>query len=1225
MKKLKSIMLLLLIIPCMLIFTACGDDSNGGGGSASAYNVTFKIGNAVYETIEVDKGSYVEKPEDPILSNYLFEGWYLGSKEWSFENNTVGKNITLTAKFDYGYSYQGTKVTGLTEYGQSLTEIYIAEGMTEIANNAFKDCTHIKSVVIPNSMVTIGTNVFAGCYLEKMTMPFVGKNKATEGFLGYLFGATNNLKNKTTVPESLKEIEITNCGTIKYGTFYECSSLTSITFSENCNVETFESQAFFKCTGLTSLEIPSSVKTIGSKAFSGCTNLRSITFGDNSKITKIDNSSFYDCDGLMSIEIPSSVKTIGETAFYDCDKLESVTMPSSVTAIEKSAFYNCKALTSIEIKSNVTSIGESAFRGCTNLTSVIFGNDIKLSDINSSMFYGCTNLVSVEIPSSVVVIRESAFSDCSSLTSVTFGLNSKLTGIDKSVFSNCTNLTNIEIPINVTTINEAAFSNCSNLISVEVSSNLISVGKDVFKDCNKLSNIYFNNDLDHWCDMNLSSWELKPMEFAEHFFLKNDDDEYEEITGELRIPDTVTKINAYAFSGFNNITKIVLSGTVTDIGEAAFSNCANLTRIDISSNLTNIGELAFENCKSLSNMYFNGTLEQWCNMDLSGWDLKPMSYVDHFFIKNDENIDAELAGDISIPETVTKIKPYIFNGFRNITKVTISNTVTTIDSFAFYDCSKLTNIIFESSSQLKIIGESAFASCVALIGIEMPEGVTTIGESAFAFCVGLTNIEIPEGVINISKETFSLCENLERVEIPSSVVSIGESAFFNCNKLSSIEIPSSVKIIDETSFKNCTKLVNLYFNGTLADWCNMDLNGWGLKPMDFSKYFHVRNEISNYEEVNGDLIIPDTVTKIRAYTFSGFENIRSVVLPQSLTKIEESAFLGCIRLVEVNNLSSLNIVSGSKDYGEVGCYALRVYGTGTSYLSQLNGFITFNDGTDIFLVSYTGPETEITIPSDVTKINHYAFASCVNLTKINFEEDADLKDIGKYAFASCVGLTSIEIPTSVKNIGQGALYNCNNLESIIIPNMPSGYLGFIFGAGGASDNKKYVPESLKEVEITKCTGINKYAFADCNNLVTVIFGKDSEIEKIEDYAFKGCSRLTTIVFSSLIEKIGYGAFSNCSVLTNISIPVSVTDIGEYAFSGCSNLTSIVIPEAVKTIGAYAFKDCSNLIGVDFQNKTGWKTGYNDNFTTIEVTILSDPSKAAGYLTKTFLSQNWKVD
>ena len=199
------------------------------------------------------------------------------------------------------------------------------------------------------------------------------------------------------------------------------------------------------------------VTTIGGNAFGGLP-LTSIELP--SSLTSIGGYAFEGCSSLTSIEIPSGVTSIGESAFRDCSSLTSVVLPSSLISIGESAFYGCSSLTSIELPSSLTGIGNHAFRGCSSLTSMELPSGV--SSIGWYAFSGCSSLTSIEIPSGVTEIEYGAFSGCSSLTSIE--LSSGVTYIAASAFAGCSRLNPLVVPNTVTEIGENAFAGVPNVI-----------------------------------------------------------------------------------------------------------------------------------------------------------------------------------------------------------------------------------------------------------------------------------------------------------------------------------------------------------------------------------------------------------------------------------------------------------------------------------------------------------------------------------------------------------------------------------------------------------------------------------------------------------------------------------------------------------------------------------------------------------------------------------------
>ena len=259
--------------------------------------------------------------------------------------------------------------------------------------------------------------------------------------------------------------------------------------------------------------------------------------------------------------------------------------------------------------------------------------------------------------------------------------------------------------------------------------------------------------------------------------------------GDVVIPDGVTSIGDWAFSGCTGLTQVTIGSGVTTIG-SAFSGCTGLTQVTIPDSVTAIGNYAFRDCTSLAS--------------------------------------------VTIPDSVTSIGWWAFEGCVGLTQVTIGSGVTTICNSAFEDCTGLKmiavapgnpvyqstgNCLIEKESKKMIlgcsisvipadgsvtsIGNSAFSGCTGLTSITIPDSVTSIGEDAFSGCVGLTQVTIGSGVTSIGKSAFSGCTDLTQVTIGSGVTSIGMLAFKGCTSLASVTIPDSVTSIGDSAFSGC--------------------------------------------------------------------------------------------------------------------------------------------------------------------------------------------------------------------------------------------------------------------------------------------------------------------------------------------------------------------------------------------------------------------------------------
>ncbi len=301
--------------------------------------------------------------------------------------------VSASAETDGIYTYSVSNGEAkITSCDTSVSgEILIPDALggypvTSIGSSAFKGCTGLINVTIPDSVTRIDGGAFRGCNsLVEMTLPKATYGTKEGSRFGFIFGSTTstssvppsgtiyqNYKSGSYyyyhyIPTSLKKVIIRN-GVIENSAFYNCKNIEEIILIDE--VTSIGRSAFSDCTGLTSIAIPDSVTSIGSSAFSDCTGLTSIAIPDS--VTSIEDSVFRDCKGLTNVTIPDNVTIIGDEVFRDCTYLSSVTIGNDVTSIGDKVFFGCDNLTSITIPNNLTSIGTQAFYECYRLTSIYY-------------------------------------------------------------------------------------------------------------------------------------------------------------------------------------------------------------------------------------------------------------------------------------------------------------------------------------------------------------------------------------------------------------------------------------------------------------------------------------------------------------------------------------------------------------------------------------------------------------------------------------------------------------------------------------------------------------------------------------------------------------------------------------------------------------------------------------------------------------------------------------
>ena len=404
-----------------------------------------------------------------------------------------------------------------------ILKVIIGKGVTSIGGYAFRECSRLKSIEIPDSVTSIGWHAFNSCSsLSRIEVP--------DGVTSIGMGAFNSCS-------SLRSIEIPDSITsIEDSVFSGCSSLNSIKIPDS--VTSIEFAAFSGCSSLSRIEIPDSVTRIGSVAFSGCSSLSRIEIPNS--VTSIEYETFQFCNSLSSIEIPDSVTSIGMCAFRACSSLKNIEIPDRVTSIGEWAFRECSSLESIEIPNGVTSIGEYTFSGCSSLRSIEIPDSV--TDIGRRTFEGCSSLKSIEIPESVTSIAYGIFLDCSSLSRIE--IPDSVTGIGWYAFSGCSGLESIEIPNSVTGIGEWAFSGCSSLRSIEIPDSVTRIGMSAFSGCSSLSRIEIGNSVTR----------IESYTFSGCSNLRS-----------IEIPDSVTRIESYAFSDCSSLSRIEIWNSVTRI------------------------------------------------------------------------------------------------------------------------------------------------------------------------------------------------------------------------------------------------------------------------------------------------------------------------------------------------------------------------------------------------------------------------------------------------------------------------------------------------------------------------------------------------------------------------------------------------------------------------------------------------------------------------------------
>ncbi len=1064
------------------------------------------------------------------------------------------------------------------ESDQSVTSAVIGEGVTGIGAWFFDDCHNLTSVSLPSTLKRIERGAFYGNGLAALTIP-----EGVTYIDAYAFDNNPSLTD-LTLPDSVAGLGIYS--------FSSCTGLINAVLPKG--LTEIPENAFSGCSALTDVTIPFDVTSIADNAFSNCVNLTTIHGVQGSYAETYAAAEGYAFAPTVMITAGGACGMGVSWTLYD-DGLLIVSGEGSMDPYSGSThapWYDIRSsITSVIIRDGVTSVGSYAFCNCYNLASVRIPEGVE--DLGGSAFRNCMSLESAVIPKTVNYIPGYAFYDCSSLTSVTISSVTATFGSD--VFTGCptelvmhgydrspANVYADEQGITFDPWSSTEIGSCGNgvtwmldyitgvltisgtgamegyqysdnmpwymsrqsIISVVIENGVTSIGNSAFCECTNLTSVSIPN----------SVASIGVFAFPE--------------TGltDLTIPGSVTSIGIGAFQNCTNLTSVILSEGVTEIQDFAFARCSALTDVTIPVSMGSIGNNAFMDCDSLTIHGIPGfyaetfaaaegyafaptvmiTAGGACGTGVS-WTL----YDDGLLVVSGEGGMDPYSGSTHAPW---------YDIRSSITSVIIQDGVTSVGSYAFYYCYKLTSA-------------------------SIPGSVKTVNSCAFQECRQLTEVNIAEGVENLGVSVFRKCMSLESAVIPKTVNYIPNYAFYGCSSLTSVTISSITATFGIDVFAGCPAgLVMHGYDGSPAN-VYADEQGVSFDPWPSTETGSCGDSVTwTLDHRTCRLTISGT-GQMTDYSYSeeipwyGYkENIASAVIEEGVTSIGTGAFYGC------SGLKDVSISSGVRSIG-------------FSAFSGCSGL------------------TDVMIPDSVTSIEGSAFSGCSGLTDVMIP--GSVTSIGYMAFRDCSGLTSVTILNSGAAVGDSDLDVFLYCPSTMIlcgwtGSTAEAYAGSagidfrpltggscgdgltwvfaddtltISGTGsmddflGGEENQPWhaYMGDIESVMIGPgVASVGNAAFGNACILTNVSL--PSGLTRIGAGAFEG-SAVQSVLLPSGLTAIGENAFRECTGLTTISIPGGVQSIGVSAFEGCSGLSALTIQDGVASIGDHAFENCAGLTGV----------------------------------------------
>ncbi|NLL94824.1 MAG: leucine-rich repeat protein [Thermoplasmatales archaeon] len=993
--------------------------------------------------------------------------------------------------------------------------VAFGDGITEIGNNTFRDCTGLNgTVILPDATTAVGDRAFNGCTgLSGFNGPKV-TSLGIEVFRGSTALSSVSLPLVTTIPEStfegcagLSEAEIASCTAIGKYAFRnsgvskinslaaETANLTGVSvigeyaFAESGLVKVtagtagtalvLEDYAFLECASLKEMNIDGIVAKLPYNTFRSADT--DATFVSQLRTLRADNVTIFaaNLENFASLKTVSIVKATSfdennnKGVFKGCVSLESIALFSSGSSTQitlpESAFEGCVSLTAVDTTNLALSKG-SEFRGCVKLDNVIVYNSVR---IPNDSFRGCAGLKTFTTASATSVGNRS-FEGCG-FTALTTEVLPNVISVGEYAFAGCPNLTSVNLPL--TAVGKYAFSGCATLGLASLPE-IQTISEGLFHGCTALNGVS---------------------------------------------AEKATTVEVLAFSGNAALASINLQ-SVRAVGDVSgnpvnadnylskpvFGGCTSLGSVTMPA-LRQVGALAFYGCTGLSK--FNSGTE----MDLSG-----ITFIGYGAFYN----TAAAKVTVGKPLATLTMKDYAFAQSQSLTGFTVSGGLESFEKNTFDNCPLLENLKIPISakwiSDYKPVGVKSIQFTRGTVSAGFDYVEADFGNLLWSESVGYS-VTFEQGITKIGNRMYLAAAGA--VTVPSSVISIGEYAFCG-SPMTSVVMHNGLQNLGDGAFCGCTSLT--------------------------------------------EVTVPGTLVNFQGAPFSNCTALSKVTLPIT-TDFSKNMFEGCGALNEFAFTTGNNGYGKGWNYDEVSSKKTPWYLASSAGISVSFGSGIETIGNYMFYGCKAVTGT-VDLVGTITAVGDHAFDGASNISAINIESN-DFKTPGKSAFKDCFRLAALKMPLKVNAVGSDpgnhAFEGCTSITSIEF----IGYgAGFAYADSGARDYKKtpWYLSRANSITVTFGDGITEIGnntFRDCTGIAGDV---DISLAKtVGEYAFSGCSRMTGITGNS-VTTLGTHAFEGSTYLTEAVMPV-LTSIPDYAFAGCSSMADATFTACI-SLGAHAFEN-----------------------------------------------------
>lgn len=581
---------------------------------------------------------YTGTNKNIVLPTTWYGGPVIQIDDYAFSNCEGIETITIPkASFEYTIDDVRAeyKESFIAENGSGDNGKYYLDSYEEIGSHTFYGCTSLKTVTLPDTVVTIGENAFDGCYsLESINLGAVSEIEL------YAFcGCTK-----------LEGVNLSSATYIGEYAFFNCEALDSITLGSS--LEAIDSYAFKNCFALTEIVIPDSVENVGSAILDNCLGIKRVTLPKLywNKLASLfsgylngglEYGSYYDMDADKVPALDCVTLTKGEalpdSAFEGCAQLKKIVLPSTMKSIGARSFYGCFALADFKLPDGVTSIGNLAFGGIDNISffnqdfdnktyyigsesnqyfylvsvdSTASRSEVTIKDgckfVAYDAFKWCSNVTKINIPSSVEylgTIRYATGHSVGSELSLYFdGTVERFTELgfacggweslylyvkDSQGYKEVTELVISDKVIEIQTGPATTYGRFVNFTSVRIPKETRAFGADAFR-FSSVTTVYYEGTLDDWLVISFYDEDANPMIAATQLYMAGDTSKNWADATEITLPQGATSIKEHTLIGFDKLETLVIPSSVVGVSYEAYAVC-----------------------EELSEIYFQGTAEKW--------------------------------------------------------------------------------------------------------------------------------------------------------------------------------------------------------------------------------------------------------------------------------------------------------------------------------------------------------------------------------------------------------------------------------------------------------------------------------------------------------------------------------------------------------------------------------------------------------------------------------------